>query len=310
MNIDMNNELKALIAEAALIHGKNFGREINFCLTGDAFPALSLTGSACALTCKHCERKLIERLPGVATPSALKRACMKARLRGAKGVLLTGGCTKDGKVPLHEFLPVIKEIKKETGMLLIAHTGISEEKEAMEVKDAGIDGVCLDVVGSEETTQEIYGIKITPRMYRDTLLAYERAGIKNISPHVCVGLHYGHLMHEASALDIISCIRPSNIVLTGLTDQEGTTMEGVKIDPEDYIRILCLARKKFPNTYISLGCARGKGEIRAKIDRMAVHAGVNNIAVPTNAAYEAAKSLGLKINEYTACCSLLPEQLI
>jgi lipoyl synthase len=307
--ITMNLELKALIAEAAIVHKKNFGRDINFCHTGDAFPALSLTGSSCALSCKHCERKLITRLPGVTTPAALKRACMDAHQRGAKGALLTGGCTKDAKVPIQAFLPVIKEIKEETGMILIAHTGITDEKEALEIKESGIDGVCLDVVGSEETTKEIYGVRITPRMYRDTLIAYEKAGIKNISPHVCVGLHYGRLRHELSALDIISCIAPSNIVITGLTDQEGTPMQGVKIDPEDFIRVLCLARKKFPDTYISLGCARGKGEIKSEIDRMAICAGVNNIAVPTKAAYEEAKSQGLKINEYSACCSLLPEQL-
>ena len=306
----MNNELKALIADAALIHTKNFGREINFCHTGDAFPAFSLTGSYCALSCKHCERKLIERLPGAATPLALKRACLEAHSHGAKGVLLTGGCTKDAKVPLRDFLAVIKEIKEETGMILIAHTGISDEKEAREIKEACIDGVCLDVVGSEETTEEIYGIRITPQMYKDTLIAYEKAGIKNISPHVCVGLHHGRILHEAAALDIISCIKPSNIVLTGLTDQEGTPMQGVKIDPEDFIRVLCLARRKFPNTYISLGCARGKGEIRSKIDRMAVSAGVNNLAVPTKAAYEEAERMGLKVNEYSACCALLPEQLI
>jgi uncharacterized radical SAM superfamily protein len=306
----MNNELNALIAHAALMHKKNFSREINFFHTGDAFPAFSLTGSSCALSCKHCERKLIERLPGAATPPALKRACLEAHSRGAKGVLLTGGCTKDAKVPVKAFLSVIKEIKEETGMIMIAHTGLSDEKEAAEIKESGIDGVCLDVVGSEETTQEIYGIRITPQMYRDTLIAYEKVGIKNISPHVCVGLHYGILRHEASGLDIISCIKPSNIVLTGLTDQEGTALAGIKIDPEDFIYVLCLARKKFPDTYLSLGCARGKGEIRSEIDRMAICAGVNNIAVPTKAAYEEAKRMGLKINEYSACCSLLPEQLI
>jgi len=306
----MDNELKALIAEAAIIHKKNFGRKINFCHTGDAFPAFSLTGSSCALSCKHCERKLIERLPSASTPISLKRTCLEANSRGAKGVLLTGGCTKDAKVPIQGFLSVIKEIKEETGMILIAHTGISDEKEAREIKESGIDGVCLDVVGSAETTEQIYGISITPQMYKDTLIAYEKAGIKNISPHVCVGLNYGRLSHEVSALDIISCIKPTNIVLTGLTDQQGTAMQGVKIDPGDFIRVLCLARKKFPDTYLSLGCARGKGQIRSKIDRMAVSAGVNNIAVPTKAAYEEAKRMGLMINEYSACCSLLPEQLI
>jgi uncharacterized radical SAM superfamily protein len=305
----MNNELKALMAEASLIHNKNFGRKINFCHTGDAFPAFSLTGSSCALSCKHCERKLIERLPPADTLPALKRACLEAYSRDAKGVLLTGGCTEDAKVPIHAFLSVIKEIKEETGMLLIAHTGLSDEKEALKIKEAGIDCVCLDVVGSEETTEEIYGVKITPRMYRDTLIAYEKAGLRNISPHVCVGLHHGRLKHEACALDIISCIKPSSIVLIGLTDLAGTSMQGVKIDPADFIRVLCLARKKFPDTYLSLGCARGKGEIRAEIDRMAVSAGINAIAVPTKAAYDEANRLGLEINEYSACCALLPEQL-
>jgi hypothetical protein len=305
----MNKELNALIAEAASISQKNFGRKINFCHTGEGFPAISLTGSKCSLSCKHCKRKLIERLPSATSPGELKSACLKAASQGAKGVLLTGGCTPEAKVPLYDFLETIKEIKKETSLLIIAHTGIADLKEARQIKEAGVDGVCLDVVGSEETTEEIYGIKITPRMYEETLIAFERAGISSITPHVCVGLHYGRLHHEIKALDMISCIRPASIVITGLTDLEDTPLSGIKINPADFIRILCLARMKFPDTYISLGCARGKGEIRSEIDRMGVNAGVNGIAVPTKAAYEEARCLGLEISEYSACCAVLPEQL-
>ncbi len=305
----MDKELNSLIAEAASMSRKNFKPEINFCHTGKGFPAISLTGSNCSLSCKHCKRKLIERLPPAITSEELKRTCIKAASHGAKGVLLTGGCTAEAKVPIYDFLQTIKEIKEETNLLVIAHTGIADLEEARQIKEAGIDGVCLDVVGSEETTEEIYGIRITPKMYKETLTAFEKAGIGNITPHVCVGLHYGRLHHEIKALDLISCIKPSNIVITGLTDLEETPMTGIKISPVDFMSVVCLARRKFPDTYISLGCARGKGVIRSEIDRMGVDAGVNSIAVPTRAAYEEATRLGLKINEYSACCALLPEQL-
>ena len=305
----MNTDLSSMMAQAAQTKERYFGRDINFCFTGAGFPALSLTGSSCALSCKHCKRKLIERLTPAKTPEALKKACLDASGRGAKGVLLTGGCTPDAKVPVYGFLEAVSEIKKETGLIMLAHTGITDEAEARLIKESGIDGVCLDVVGSPEVSEEIYGVRITPGMYRDTLLAFEKAGMKSVAPHVCIGLLYGRPSHEEAALDIISCIKPSSIVLIGLTDLEGTPMQGMKISPEDFIRILCLARKKFPDTYISLGCARGKGAIRAEIDRMAVSAGVNAIAVPTAASYMRAKELGLRINEYSACCSLLPEQL-
>ena len=116
-------------------------------------------------------------------------------------------------------------------------------------------------------------------------------------------------MHELNALEIISHIEPSNVVIIGLTNLVGTSMKDIRINPPDLIKILCLARIKFPGSYISLGCARGKGEIRAEIDKLAVQAGVNNVAVPTQSAYKEAKKLNLEIRKFNGCCALLPDQL-
>jgi len=302
-------ELQGLIDRSREISHKNFGQNINFYYTSKYFPAISVTGSYCALNCKHCGRILIERLAPATTPQELVKTCLKFHERGSVGALLTGGCTKEGKVPIHHFLDAIREIKEKTDLILIAHTGIMDYGEAKSLKEAGIDGVSVDVVGSEETTREIYGIELYPEDYEKTLKAFEKAKIRNISPHVCVGLHNGKLYHELSALEIISSIKPTNVVVIGLTNLVGTPMEGVKINPMDLIKVLCLARIKFPESYISLGCARGKGEIRAEIDKLAVQTGVNNIAVPTPEAYREARRLNLKIKEFKACCALLPEQL-
>jgi uncharacterized radical SAM superfamily protein len=303
------SEVQDLINRSRAISYGNFGRNINFYHTSDYFPAVSITGSHCALNCKHCNRVLIERLTPATSPEKLIETCLGFHGRGSTGVLITGGCTAEGKVPIHRFMDAIREIKEKTGLILIAHTGVMDYGEAKELKDSGIDGVCVDVVGSEETTKEIYGIELYPRDYTETLKAFEKAGIKNISPHVCVGLHNGELMHELSALEIISSITPSNVVIIGLTNLMGTPMEKVRINPLDLVEVLCRARIRFPESYVSLGCARGKGEIRAEVDKLAVQAGVNNIAVPTSEAYKEAMKLNLKVREFKACCALLPEQL-
>lgn len=309
MAMDNPISLQDLINRSGEVFHRNFSGNINFYYTSNYFPAISVTGSHCALNCKHCGRIMIKRLTPAETPEELIKTCLRLHEQGSNGVLITGGCTKEGKVPLTPFLDAINEIKKETDLILIAHTGIMDYGEAKSLKEAGIDGVCVDIVGSEETTREIYGIELYPEDYRKTLKAFEKAEIKNISPHVCVGLHYGELRHEINALDIISCIKPSNVVIIGLTNLMGTPMEDVRIKPGDLIRILCLARIRFPESYISLGCARGKGEVRSEIDKLAVQAGVNNIAVPTPEAYREAERLNLTIREFKACCALLPEQL-
>jgi len=300
----MDAGIESLIAESRGLHSREASGRINFCFTGDIFPAYSLTGAYCALSCKHCGGKLIERLKPVKTPEDLIKACLTAYEKGAKGVLLTGGCTAQAKVPIYPFLDAVSKIKKETGLVLIAHTGLASPSEAAEISRSGIDGVCLDVVGSPDVSQEVYGVRITPEMYRSTLLAYEDAGMPGIYPHICLGLLYGRLSHELSALEVISCIKPGSIVLTGLTGIGGTPMEGVGLVAGDFIRILCRARKAFPDVYLALGCARGVGTVKEEIDRMAVRAGVDAVAVPTRAAYDEARRLGLRIRECPVCCAI------
>ena len=303
-------ETQNLIELAKDLSRKRFGSSINFYHTGDRFPAVSLTGNACALDCRHCKRKLIERLIPATDPEQLLKTCITLHERGCKGVLLTGGCTRKGKVPVYGFLDAVKEIKQKTGMLVIAHTGITDASEAAMIKEAGIDGVSIDVVGSPETTKEVYGLEITPEDYARTLKAFELSGIGNITPHVCVGLHNGRLFHEERALEIISCIKPTNIVITGLTGLGGTPMQGVKIRPMDVARVVCQARIRFPESYVSLGCARGKGGIREEIDRLCIRVGVNGIAIPTNAAYDEAEKEGLAVKEYDSCCALTAKDLL
>ena len=114
---------------------------------------------------------------------------------------------------------------------------------------------------------------------------------------------------NSGAVELIySTIKPSNLVLTGLTNVVGTPMEKIRINPQDYAYIASITRIMFPRTTISLGCARGKGTIRSEIDGLCTGI-ANNIAIPTQKSYKEAKKRKLTINEYKSCCCFLSEDL-
>jgi uncharacterized radical SAM superfamily protein len=63
-----------------------------------------------------------------------------------------------------------------------------------------------------------------------------------------------------------------------------------------------MARLRMPHTLISLGCARPRGDDR--LDVLAVEAGVNRMALPSDEAIARAKAYGLEIRYRKTCCSV------
>jgi hypothetical protein len=283
---------------------ERIGKHLNFYFTGRHFPPISVTGNSCALKCKHCGRLLLNKLFWAKNNQEVIDLCKKFEEKGAVGCLLTGGCRPDGTVPIDEFTPAIKEVKEKTHLTLIAHTGLISPLTARELKKAGLDGVSLDVVGRPGTSEEVYGIRIEPEKYRESLIALEMAGFDVISPHVCVGLEYGRLGHELKALDIISSISPTTVEIIALMPLRGTPMRNIKPDPLDVAKVIAIAQLMFPTTPITLGCAHSKGKDRALIDELAIKAGVTSIALPTPRAEKIAKDYGYKINRQNTCCAV------
>lgn len=282
------------------------GKKINFYYTSRFFPAISVTGSECALRCKHCETKLLQNLPSATTKQRLVEKCIRMAEQGARGVLLTGGCSRYGKVPIVRFLDAISEIKKKTSLVVIAHTGILNLEEAKKLVAAKLDGAAVDVVGMVETAKNVYGVEIAPQDYLATLKALENAKMPIISPHVCVGLNFGSLKHELVSLRLIQQIKPATVVITALMPLRGTPMEKVKVAVFDVIKVIVVAKLMFPHTTVTLGCARAKGSDRLLIEKLAIQAGIDSMAVPSEATVRVAESLGLEPQGYAACCGVPP----
>lgn len=278
-------------------------KKINFFITSHLFPSLSVTGKACALMCKHCRGKLLETLIPATTCEELEKKAMKLKKNGAKGILITGGCDTQGKVPVSSLIPAIKKLKEKTDLILIAHTGFISSEEAGALKGSGLDGIGFDVIGDMNTAREVYGLDVSEKEYVKSLLAMESSGIM-VFPHVCVGLHFGELRGEFRALELIRTIKPSTVIITGLMPVAGTPMARIRPKLSDFEKVIERAVGMFPS--VVLGCAHSSGKQREEIEKIALKIGVHGIASPTIRTVEFAKKNGYEINYYGTCCGLMP----
>jgi uncharacterized radical SAM superfamily protein len=269
----------------------------------NAFPSISITGSSCALKCKHCNGKVLDTMFPALTPKELVDLCVKLKKDGAAGCLISGGCLPDGSVPIDEFIDAIAEIKKELDLTVVTHTGVVDLETAERLKDAGVDAALIDIIGSDETINEIYHLDVGVYDYDRSLGAFHESGIPFV-PHVLVGLHYGSLRGELEALKMISKYSPSAVIVIAFMPIRGTPMEKVNPPkPEDIVRVLASARLLMPETPLVLGCMRPKGEHRKRTDALAVGAGVSAIAFPAEEAIKLAESMNLKMSFSSLCCS-------
>jgi uncharacterized radical SAM superfamily protein len=275
----------------------------HYCSSSDDFPTISVTGTGCVLNCKHCGGKVLNTMHSATTPEKLYNICVELKEKNAKGCLLSGGCLPDGTVPLAKFVDTITKIKQQLGMTVFVHTGIINSAMAEALKKAGVDAALIDVIGSDETTGEIYNLKITVKDYADSLQALSASKIPYV-PHVIVGLHYGKLKGEQTALQMISRHAPSALVIIAFMPIRKTGMEKVKPPkPYDIAKVLMSARVMFPLTPLVLGCMRARDDSRSETEIMAIKAGVDAIAFPTEEAIDFAESCGLQISFSSYCCS-------
>jgi len=274
-----------------------------YCSSPTDFPTISITGTGCALKCKHCGGKVLETMYPATTPEKLFDLCAQFKRNGAYGCLISGGCLPNGSVPLEKFVDVIGEIKRELGLTVFVHTGIINFDTAKRLRNAGVDAALIDIVGSSETIRKIYNLNVTVKDYENSLKALHEAEIAFV-PHIIVGLYHGKLNGEFYALKMISQYKPSALVVIAFMPIHGTEME--KIEPSKPVNIakaIVTARLMIPQTPLVLGCMRPKGKHRIETDILAIKSGVDAIAFPAEEAVKFAENQGYNISFSSFCCS-------
>jgi uncharacterized radical SAM superfamily protein len=269
-----------------------------------AFLPVSLTGSACALDCDHCNKKILEPMIPLNQKEGLFNMCRKMAANGTESVLISGGSKRTGEVPFMKHISDIKRIKEELGLRIIMHAGlVKEEAMAAALKDAGVDGVAIDIIGANETIREVYHLNATVEDY-DRSLALLSSYDLSLRPHIILGLHYGQFLGERHALDMIAKYPVHALILVILMPLHDTKMAGVAPpNKEKVMDFFIEARLKLPNTYILLGCARPLGDYKKTVDKAAVEMGLNGIAYPAEGIVAYAEKRGLKPLFFENSCS-------
>ncbi len=274
-----------------------------YCSSPTNFPTISITGTICASKCKHCGGKLLETMHSAVSPQELFDLCVKLKQDGAQGCLVSGGCLPDGSVPLDGFVGTLERIKQELGLTIFVHTGLTNSETAVSLKAVGVEAALIDVIGSAETIEKIYNLNIALEDFENSLKALDKAGL-NFVPHVIVGLNEGKLDGELQALKMISQVHPSAIVIIAFMPIHGTVMAKTPAPkPIDIAKVTLAARLMFPDTPLILGCMRPKGTQRDETDVLALKAGVNAIAFPSEEAIKYVKKESCQISFSSYCCA-------
>lgn len=308
----MEAKLRELLSEAREASWARHGKRLAVYLPGmfvaygrrGRYPAVSITGRRCQLGCDHCQGRLLENMLAASTPRELVALGRRLAAAGQKGMLLSGGSDANGRLPWKEMLPAIEQVAAETNLVLTAHVGRLDADTARALKAAGVRQALVDVVGSEQTARQVLHLADGLAAQGETLAACAAAGLE-VVPHIILGLHHSRLNGEARALELVAAAEPERVVFVVLMPLKDTPMaQAQPLAPLVVARFLAQARLRLPAARHHLGCARPRGKARHQLDALAVRAGINALAIPSDAALEAARELGVEVSFMDTCCSL------
>ena len=305
-------KLKDKLKAARDLAWKSHGKKITFYVPGmvhhadmvGKYQAVSITGGDCALNCDHCQGQILQSMHWATTPSDLVEKCIRFDEKGNHGVLISGGCDKNARLPWKPFIKAIKEIKANSKLAISVHSGLVDEETARGLKSAGVDQALIDVIGDDKIFQNLYHLPFGISQIIKSLNALNSAGLE-IVPHVVCGLRPGSIRSEKKAIEIISNYKIRQIVIVSVMKLSRSQGRNLLLPrAESIAEIISEARMAIPEASISLGCARERGN-RA-IELLAIEAGVDRLALPSDEAIEKAHSYGLETRFQPTCCSVAP----
>jgi len=271
----------------------------------NSFPAFSITAGACGLNCDHCQKKILEPMIPATNPAMLDdKVRHLINTQGLNGFLLSGGSNKRNEISYGRYMPVVEGLKRDFPELKIAvHSALLDEARAREMESAGVDTVMMDVIGAEETINQVYKLDRPVEDFEATLAALCSTSME-VTPHIVIGLHYGQILGESNALDIVSRYDVTALVLVVIMPFYAKPGTFATPDTDDVGRLFFQARERLPEKQVLLGCARPPGMHKRVTDAYAIMAGLDGIAFPADGAVSVAHTIGRPFEQAHSCCSI------
>ena len=93
-----------LLSAASKYHNKFFNKQIKFFYPGEKFVSISLTDQFCELDCLHCNKTYLKQMLSISKYNSLIDLALELEKKGIKGLLISGGCDKEGRVPIQKYI--------------------------------------------------------------------------------------------------------------------------------------------------------------------------------------------------------------
>lgn len=258
------------------------------------FVEISITGGECQLNCPMCRGKWLRGMVSVRDPEELLKLGRKIWREGARGVLISGGFSREGKLPFSPFSEAIEGLKR-MGFVVSMHTGPLDKKEAEEIGKIGIDIVDYELILDEVSIRVSKGLKLTPRDYVRGM-EYLSSEPVEVVPHVILGLPGFREDTLNRYLGVLRDFRVKRTVLLGFIPTQGTELRGEVPPSSGYMRRA--AELMSTVSKVSLGCMRAPW-LKKEYDSELLGV-VDRIANPHPS---------LNLREVMACCSI-PEDMV
>lgn len=271
----------------------------------NSFPAFSITGSACGLNCDHCQAKILAPMLPANSPEMLDRKVRELiATQGLQGFLLSGGSNRRNEIRYERYYPVVERLKRDhPGLRIAIHTALTDPAGARAMEAAGVDTAMMDVIGADATIREVYHLNRPVADFEATLAALCATSME-VTPHIVIGLHYGRILGEPAALDIVSRHPVSSLVLVVVMPFYAVPGTFAVPDTTEVGRIFAEARARLADRNVLLGCARPPGMHKRVTDTYAVLGGLDGIAFPADGAVAVARAIGRPFEQQHACCSI------
>lgn len=286
-------------------HRKNFDPLIlKSYIPGKKFPAISVTGKECELTCEHCNKKYLNSM--LQAPTANKFEIIMNNLieKGTSGALLSGGCTRQGIVPILKYSKEIQAVKTKSTFFFNAHIGLVSKEEIQQIKQTGIDTVSFDFVLDPRVIQDVFHLQNSPEDYIKTYESLKAEGLR-VVPHILIGSYFGKIGFELSELQYISQDPPEVLVFIVMVPPKISMNKVFSLPtPLSIAKLILIARVLFPQTEISVGCMRPRDHQKRKTEMLSIQAGARRMEMPTIETKIWAEKNGLKVKEFSTCCAV------
>jgi len=260
---------------------------------GRKFPAVSVTGTVCEQMCGHCKGyHLRNMIPAVSAEELISEA-VRIKKEGGTGMLISGGCDANGRIPVTELAGAIGKVK-DIGLEINLHAGFLTEDEAKILVASGVDRFSTDVRQDPEIIKNVLHLQ-GPEAYDETLRNIMGAG-GNVIPHITSG--FGKDLELS--MELLKTLNIRDVVVLALVRTPGTD----NVEPSEETVLEDIRELLDSGFNVILGCMRSRNYENLEIECLKM--GVRHIANPSQRTVKWAKdnNIGFEISE-KCCCMLL-----